>query len=98
MRSQLPSLHKFVARSHRNYSACWELKSHPGLRITKHSSGKWVVFCDPLYHQAIRDGMPRHDIQSVRIDQDLAYQFFATRKDALQAIQVWLLTDSDSER
>jgi len=42
--------------------------------------------------------MPRHDIQSVRIDQDLAYQFFATRKDALQAIQVWLLTDSDSER
>lgn len=98
MSESLPRLRKRVARSDSNYSACWALVEQPSLLITRHCCGEWRVFCDRVYLIVEDPELPKHVERSLHIERDLHQYTFATRKAALQAIQVWMIKEADRAR
>jgi magnesium-transporting ATPase (P-type) len=59
--------------------------AHEGLKTV----AKWIV------RRNDDEDLPGHVIRSLQIEKDLACYAFATRRDALQAIQVWLIQAAD---
>ena len=96
MNAYLPKLRKRIAKSERGYSACWALVEQPSLLIVKNQGGQWKVFCDRVYLMAEEPELPVHVLRSLRIESDLSEYKFLTRRDALQAIQMWIIRATDN--
>lgn len=92
MPHRLPQLRKRIARTADNYSACWALVEQPSLLVHKEHDGRWQVFCDRVYIFSKDAELPGHVMQSLQIERDLSHPdyIFSTRRDALQAVQMWL--------
>ena len=91
----LPKLRKRIPRSNPRRSACWALVEQPSLLVLRTQAGDWRVMCDRVYMMAEDPEIPGHVLCSLHIERDLSKYTFATRRDALQAIQVWMMQAAD---
>ena len=95
MDSELPKLRKRIPRSDTSRSAYWALVDQPSLLVLKAQAGYWRVMCDRVYLMAEEPELPEHVARSLQMERDLSRYTVPTRRDALQAVQIWIMQAAD---